>query len=500
MQPLVETRKHRLPSRIFAHLRGFLIGASGWLRRASLARLTLDRLLAVLFPALIFSAAACTKFQSDSWWQLRTGQFIWQTGRVWLVDPFSFTAHGSYWPNHEWLTQLIFYGAYALAGLPGVTLLCAAIITATWLAIYRLCAGPPRFRALLLLLGVTTHEVIWAVRPHIVTLLLMALTLLLMRTRRFHWALPPLFLLWANLHGGVVLGGLALLVATSVALLRARHDFGRWLALTLACAAATLANPMGFGLWRFALSMFNHPETQYIQEWLPPSLSWPVSYPFFALALAWLGVVALRWRRIRSFEDWTLALLGLILLLLSFRAVRHTALFSVAALPLISQALPQPERPAERPTTARMGALHLAVGGMVALCCVALVARAWSDAAWMEWRPFSPQLVAAVRACPGPLYNTYDAGGAVLWFIPDRAAFVDSRNDPYPLDLLFRAVIAEQQGDYRDLFQTYSVRCALAPVRKPIYAALARDPAWREQYRDDRFAVLQRVDGVGAAR
>jgi len=470
-----------------------------WSGQTNLAWLTLDRLMVGLLLLVVFTAAVCTKFQSDSWWQLRSGQFIWQTGHVWLVDPFSSTAKGAYWPNHEWLTQLIFYAVYAVAGLGGVVVFCAAIMTATWLIIYKLCVGPPRYRVVLLLLAVMTHEVVWAVRPHIVTLLLLALTLLLIRTRHFHWMLPPLFLLWANLHGGVVMGGLALLAATGVALLHDRRDFLRWLAITLACAAATLINPMGLGLWQFALSMVNHPETQYIQEWLPPALNWPVSYPFFALAFIWLLAIGLRRRHLRSFDDWLLVVLGLILLLLSFRAVRHTALFTVAALPLISQVLTMLPQSAVRPAQARQGALNLALGGVVVLCCIALVGRVWSDEHWMGWAPFSPQLIAAVRTCPGPLYNSYDTGGALLWFVPERAVFVDSRNDPYSVDLLFRAVIAEQQGDYQDLFQTYQITCALVPIQKPIYVALIQDARWQARYRDGQFALLQRQDvRVGA--
>jgi hypothetical protein len=70
---------------------------------------------------------------------------------------------------------------------------------------------------------------------------------------------------------------------------------------------------------------------------------------------------------------------------------------------------------------------------------------------------------------------------------------------PYPVDLLFRAVIAEQQGDYRDLFQSYYVTCALVRVQKPIYPALRKDTAWRESYRDRDVAVLRRANETAPA-
>jgi hypothetical protein len=457
-----------------------------------LAWLTLDRLMTGVLFMLVFAAAACTALQSDTWWQLRSGELIMRTGSVWTVDPFSSTARGAPWPNHEWLAQVIFYATYMLAGLKGLVLLCAGIATATWLIIYRLCAGLPRYRAVLLLSVVVSHEIVWAIRPHMITLLFAALTLLFIRRRHLHWFLPPLFLLWANLHGGVVVGGLALVVAMVAALLCQRDDFWRWFRITIACAVATLVNPMGLGLWRFALSMFNHPETQYIQEWLPPSVSWPLSYPFFVLALVWLVVIGLRWRHLRSFDDWFFVLLGLAWLFLGSRAIRHTPLFTIAALPLISQMLTFAPHSSANTVETRRGTLHLALGGLIACGCVALVAQVWGDNGHMRWAPLAPGSIAAVRSCPGPLYNTYTTGGALLWFVPEQPVFVDSRNDPYPLTLLFRAVIVEQQGDYRELFHEYGIACALVPIQKPIYSALRNDPEWQEVYRDAELAVLRR--------
>jgi hypothetical protein len=101
--------------------------------------------------------------------------------------------------------------------------------------------------------------------------------------------------------------------------------------------------------------------------------------------------------------------------------------------------------------------------------------------------------VAAVRGCDGRLYNTYDSGGPLIWLVPERPVFVDNRQDPYPADLLFRAVIAEQRGEYRELFQAYDIGCALVPIKQPIYPALRQDPAWQEVYHDDTVAVLRRA-------
>ena len=60
--------------------------------------------------------AALAPVQSDTWWLLRAGEDIWQSGSVPLIDTYSHTAAGRYWWNHEWLTEIVFYGAHRTGG------------------------------------------------------------------------------------------------------------------------------------------------------------------------------------------------------------------------------------------------------------------------------------------------------------------------------------------------------------------------------------------------
>src|SRR5262245_19736045 len=255
--------------------------------RSLLARLMLDRFMVVAMMMLIFAAATCAGVQSDTWWQLRSGQLILQTGRIWTVDPFSSTVHGGYWPNHEWLSEVLFYAGYVLGGLPLLLLACAILITLSWCGMYALCDGPPRFRAIVLLLGAASHEILWGVRPHVFSLMLLVVALLLIPGRRRHWLYPPLLLLWANLHAGVVFGGVVVAAVCAVGLLIDRASWRHWLLVGLASALATLVNPLGFELWLYVINSFGDTTRTYLQEWQPPRLDWPLSYPFFIVVLAW---------------------------------------------------------------------------------------------------------------------------------------------------------------------------------------------------------------------
>src|SRR5215216_6406349 len=93
--------------------------------RASIAWWTFDRLLTGLVFLAIAAAAFLMPAQNDTWWHLRAGEQTWRERQVVLHDTFSFTVAGQFWPNHEWLSQLIFYAIYSVGGLPLLTIACA---------------------------------------------------------------------------------------------------------------------------------------------------------------------------------------------------------------------------------------------------------------------------------------------------------------------------------------------------------------------------------------
>ena len=494
-------------------------GRAGMRWQTLVASLTLDRWLVAVALLLVFAAGALMGVQSDTWWQLRTGHMIMSSWQIPTSDPFSSTVRGGPWPNHEWLAQVLFALAYAAGGLPVLWLAGAALVALMWYGLALLCEGPGRVRATALLLGLAGHSVIWSVRPHLFSLALAVAALLLLPRPRWHWLYPPLLALWANLHAGVAFGGAIVLVAWLVACARelaaylaernpqATADegratkqlwrafsptvFGRWpLALrwglvALLSGLATLLNPLGVGLWRYILESFGDTTRTYLSEWQPPSLSWPASYPFFVLVgLTALAVVAARntWRGQR---DWTLLALALLFGWLGFRSIRHTAFFTLVAVPLLTRPL---RDWAPLPPTPRQGRLNMLLLIGLALGSTALVANQWAG---MPRAPLSPAIVAGVRACDGTLYNTYDTGGPLIWAVPERPVFVDNRQDPYPADLLFKAVIAEQRGVHQALFAQYGVRCALVPAGQVLDQAL-RHEGWRELASDGTLVMLEK--------
>ena len=157
---------------------------------------TFDRLTVVLLFVAIATAACFMPAQNDTWWHLREGELLWRGGAP-LTDQFSHTVVGGYWPDREWLSQVVFYLLFRAGGLPLVTGALAALVTGAWYLSWRLMTGPWSERVLLVALGVVASSIQWSVRPQIFTFFFVSATAFLL-ARKVYWPLPLVFLIWAK--------------------------------------------------------------------------------------------------------------------------------------------------------------------------------------------------------------------------------------------------------------------------------------------------------------
>src|SRR4051812_45722425 len=65
---------------------------------------------------------------ADSYWHLAVARWIVAHRAFPTSDPFSFTFTGAHWIAKEWLSQLLYAGAFDLAGWPGIAVLAAAAV------------------------------------------------------------------------------------------------------------------------------------------------------------------------------------------------------------------------------------------------------------------------------------------------------------------------------------------------------------------------------------
>jgi hypothetical protein len=465
-------------------------------------RFTFERLQVALLFLAIAVAACLMPAQNDTWWQLSAGREMWLAHRLLVTDTFSHTASGAFWPNHEWLSQLVLYAAYALGGAPLTTLVCAAAVTAAWALVWRLTPASTRVKFLLTVFVIASASTTWSPRPQVFSLLLVAAAAALLHRRQYGW-LPLVFCLWANLHGAVLLG-VALLGAAFLASLVEGHSVAtrrRLVVYSALALLATLATPLGWRFWIEIAESLERIRQLGIDEWAPPRLTSLAQLPFWA-ALAALAIgVAMRGRAMlraattRREGDATLCAFALVLAPAALTAVRNVPPFLMLAVPALAVLWARDVGGAEgfgkrdRPRQGRQ-IVNVAIAATATVAAVLTVTLAYAtNAARLNWTPLPAASLAALDRCDGNLYNRYDEGGYLIWFAPRHKVFLDGRQDPYPPSLIRAQVSAESSGDVSELFARYGIRCAYVPAGSAVADGLTRT-GWTTLYRDSVWTVL----------
>ena len=173
----------------------------------------------ILFFGLL-AMTARNAVDPDLWWHLRTGQWIVETGHIPRSDPFSFTRAGHVWVSHEWLSEVVFYELWKHGGAAALIVFSAIITSAGFMLLYLRCPGGKTLGGGGNRVGRVGGGPRWGTRPQMFTFTMASLLLWLLeagerRPRLLFW-IPPLFLLWLNLHAGFALGPALLLAYGSV--------------------------------------------------------------------------------------------------------------------------------------------------------------------------------------------------------------------------------------------------------------------------------------------
>ena len=432
----------------------------------------------------------------DTYWHIATGRWIWAHGAVPIADPFSHTLAGAPWHAHEWLAELIIAGAHGALGWAGVVML-AALGVATSLAL--LMAALERFVHRKVALGATAMAFFLmaahlTARPHALALpILVAWAAALIRARAEFRApslfLLPLMALWANLHGGFVIGlGLAGVLAVE-AVLTAENGASRrgailgWGRFVAGAALASLLTPHGIAGWWFPFKLMSLGfALGFVGEWRAPVLG-----PAEPLVL-WLGALiafALR-TGLRTPLFRVLMVAGLVAMAMSH--ARNAELLAILAPLLLAPLISTPLRPEGRSGILSSGAAVL-VFLIAATGAAVLRGYAHENPAIAP----APALAAAQHAgLTGPVFSDYDFGGYLIF--EGVPVFVDGRIDLYGDDFMRSyAAALEGEGDALPrLLDRYRVAWTLLKPDEAAVAALDRDPAWERVYADAGAVVHRR--------
>ena len=489
--------------------------------KETLAALSTGRLMTLVLLLCLFVMAVRPLVDPDFWWHLRTGQYIWETGTIPRQDIFSYTLHGQPWITHEWLSEVILYAIYAIFGQAGLILVFAGMITAAFALSYLQCNGRPYLASFVVVLAAIASAVTWGVRPQMLSLLLSAVFLYILHLYRrgnskYLWLLPPLMVLWANLHGSFFLGIVCLaahiLGATldnvfprSQESMLAWKDIRRLTAVTLVTAAAPVLNPNGMRLLIYPFGTLGSPAMQqYIMEWFSPDFHLAQFQPFALYVLVLITVLGLSRRRPTTTDFIFMLGFGYA----SLRSARQIPFFVLTTTPLLTSqllhvwedwGLPNlsiTRRRSRRRTFLVVNWAMLAVllSGAVALAGHALLGNA---AAQRHAFPVAAVDFLEESETPGNIYNLYHWGGYLVWRLyPERKVFIDGRADVYGDAFINEYLEVYQAREaWQQPLDRYDVNVAIVDKGSPLSAVLSERSEWIRAFADEQAVIFTRQEG-----
>jgi hypothetical protein len=406
------------------------------------------RLLAWTLAAYV---CARTNVDPDLWGHVRFGLDTLASRRLTAIDPYSFTQDVP-WINHEWLSEVLQALAYRAGGAYGLTVMKAGVLVVVFALLWaaaRRTDEPYRWWSLAAGFAAMAPDGLTN-RPQLWTLLgLAALWHALQhpasptgltgptglssptRPSRLFW-LPVLFAVWANMHGGWIVGtGVATLwIAGRLIDTRSVRVVLPAAAALVVAVAATVINPYGWRLWWFLGSTVRM--SRNISEWRPLWQQADASDLVLWLVIS-VGIVATTAIRRRGSLTWAAALPVAWLAVTSLLVTRLSPLFAEVAVLSFARSW----QSASSAARARPARVRPAAFAMVDAMAVVLVAAPFviSQAQCLAIRgPWAPDLTAASAfASPfvhGRLVLPFDWGEYALWqFGPRLRVSMDGRRE-----------------------------------------------------------------------
>ena len=456
----------------------------------------------------------------DFWWHLRAGRWMVENGRLPSTDLFTYTVPTHVWTDHEYLTEILMWLVFSATGAVGISIAFGVITWAGFWLIYRQVRRQPFvIVGLGLALGAVAGSPIWGPRAQMITFALSCLELLWLqaylsgRSRALTY-FPLVMVLWANLHGGWVIGFVWLGIALAAELGAwawdrsnpAHRAHVRFLAIiTAASVVAVAATPHGLSLYLYPFQTIGSmAQERLIVEWFSPDFHQRYLLPFEAMIFIAFAGFALRRPSLYEF------LLVLAATAFALQSVRNVVLFVAAVTPVIINTYSAywnegsvrrgwkraaPSRPAFAVVTA-----------------VALVVITASSVLHIVG-DINPSEQASLTATPYPvgaadylaahpevgtrMYNQYGWGGYLAYrFYPDpnRRVFIFGEAALMGDDLLNQYEdVQTLRPDWQQVLDRYKVDYIVYNRGEALANVLAIDPSWKLVYQDSVSVIYVRT-------
>ena len=456
-------------------------------------------------------------------------------------DIFSYPSIGAKWIPFEWGWDVLTYSIFSTGGFIAIsifrTILICGIFFILFLAVKKFKIPENIFLifAVILSLGILTR---FSIRPHLISYLFFALIVLIFIEHRYfhsgkktyYYLLPIIFLLWANMHMGVITGiGLfTLFVLIDGYDLIKKKDEGKKSKFKLLSIVyiisiwAMLINPHFIETYTYVLSHSQMNMLEQINEWKSPfsSASVPASaynlkiYFFFLFS----GLVIVYYSIKR--KDYFPSIIYLLLAIYSAQGNRFITDFLILSFPFYLLGVNELLISFKKVKLYTENIIFTSVTGLIILFFIFSIINGklykdylgttFRETGFGESEKFFPAQAVDFIKREGidktgeKIFNNLRCGGYFIWNLPGKQNFIDSRNLSDSIYTWYKWIDLKRRGfedklDYYGidyiLYSTPYLTINVSEIERNIVSYLcANSDKWKLVFWDDKsFLFVKNV-------
>lgn len=461
----------------------------------------------------------------DFWWHLKTGEYIARNGLP-DRDPFAFTNPVVPEPRERviltgyWLPQLLYHWTYEAVGFKGVILLRVLLVGLMyWSVVSRTTKAGVDKTAMFVAVGLSLLSFTTLVtpdRPQTFSFLFFSILMGMMesagRGMRPSRLLVPLMVLWANCHGGVIMGAASLALFALSSLVEQRAEPKKALSIilwALSGIAASLANPNTYHLYAIAFGVTKGGFSQFIVEYQSSYAAFvrygSVTILYYWVLLALVACVPLAGGGRPLWQSLVVTFIGG----MSFAFVRNIAFLSVGLAPQAARCVGMALKfiDARRvPAVLIRAAVTVLLLGSFMYHAKEAFREGSLRAEVNEYYPAGAADFIRSSGLSGRMFNEYGWGGYLIWRLyPDHKVFIDGRGI---YEAVFSQSVAISAGGtervaglpaWKAYLKAYDVDFVVLPLYnifsgqlQPLMLHLLKEDDWWPVYVDTRAFIFVR--------
>jgi hypothetical protein len=497
------------------------------------------------FAVVVFLASSYkVTGDDDFFWHLATGRYIVETKVVPDTDIFGFATQGVEWIPFEWGWDVLTYGLYNIAGYNTILAFRSIAFMFIFFLYFLLLR---KFKVNSFISWLVLFTLLVAImdrlspRPHVITYIFFVTIIYLIVTFKYMdrdknikrlYSLPLIFLIWGNMHMGVLAGGLFLFIftITETIIFYYPRKFSTneikpltlgqikiiWV-ISVLCGLALLVNPHGIHTYIYAYDHTKMKMLATVNEWRSPfDAFFGAGFVIFQYKVFLFGgLLILAYAYIK--KDLLFALVYIGFFFYSIRAIRFTVDYELIIVFFFAITLNYfVERLSKSKTWSGifnflqysnafkvfLVLATLYIGYLIPSGKIYETLQYYRVYGWGINTDFIPvQLFDFMKesGIKGTTYNHFGTGGYLVWNFPDQKNFIDSRNLNDDIFNEYNSIMSKSPGFEKKLEKygfDYVIYLDPDLIRRPddlkkvVVSYFARNPTWKLVFWDDKSMLF----------